>query len=197
MTTDRASGDEPSSIALRPIGVVHSRFVEVVGMPIQAAAAPEEEAVIEVFEPFAEGLADVDGFDYLHIIAWLHRGRREDLRVTPFLDDAEHGVFATRSPARPNRLGLSVVRLLGVDGRRLRIAGNDMVDGTPVLDIKPYVPRFDIRRTERIGWFAKRIDQLEQTRADGRMDAGAGGGSDGDAHGSEGDDEGRAGGDGR
>lgn len=174
-SSNRAPDGSPSSIALRPIGVVHSRFTDVVGMPIQAAAVPEEAAVIEVFEPFAEGLADIDGFDYLHIIAWLHRGSREDLRVTPFLDNAEHGVFATRAPARPNRLGLSVVRLLSVDGRRLRIAGNDMVDGTPVLDIKPYVPRFDIRQTERIGWFAKRIDQVARTRADGRMSAGPGG----------------------
>ena len=140
-------------------------------MPIQGAAAPDEAALLEVFEPFAPGLADIEGFEYLHLIAWLHRGTREALRVTPFLDDAEHGVFATRAPARPNRLGLSVVRLIAVEGRSLRITGNDMVDGTPILDIKPYVPRFDVRQTERIGWFAKRIGQVDATRADDRMGA--------------------------
>ena len=168
---DSANDVAGASIALRPIGIVRSRFSDVVGMPIQAAGAPDEAAVIEVFDDYREGLADIEGFDYLHIIALLHRGTREALRVTPFLDDVARGVFATRAPARPNRLGLSVVKLLGVAGGHLRIAGNDMVDGTPVLDIKPYVPRFDVRETERIGWFAKRIDAVAETRADGRMAA--------------------------
>ena len=161
--------DPGTTVALRPIGVVRSRFTDVVGMPIQAAGAPDEAAVIEVFDAYRDGLADIDGFDYLHIITLLHRGQREALRVTPFLDDVERGVFATRAPARPNRLGLSVVRLVRVEDGRLSILGNDMVDGTPVLDIKPYVPRFDVRETGRIGWFAKRVDAVGQTRADGRM----------------------------
>ena len=167
-------GQGDGAVTLRFIGIVRSRFTEVVGMPIQAAGAPEEAATIEIFEPYRDGLADIEGFDYLHVIAWLHRGTREALRVTPFLDDAEHGVFATRAPARPNRLGLSVVRLVGVDGARLQILGNDMVDGTPVLDIKPYVPRFDVRQTERIGWFASRVDAVADTRADGRMQGSSG-----------------------
>ena len=169
------------AITLRPIGVVRSRFKDVVGMPIQAAGAPGEAAVIEVFDAFRDGLADIEGFDYLHVIARLHLGTREALRVTPFLDDVEHGVFATRAPARPNRLGLSVVRLVSVEDGRLHIRGNDMADGTPVLDIKPYVPRFDVRETERIGWFARRVDAVARTRADGRMGGGEQGAASGDA----------------
>lgn len=159
----------PPTIELKPIAVVRSRFTDVVGMPIQAAAAPEETATIEVLDAYRAGLRDLEGFDYLHIIAWLHRGQREALVVKPFLDDAEHGVFATRAPARPNRLGLSVVRLVAIDGPILTIAGNDMVDGTPVLDIKPYVPRFDVRETGRIGWFEQRLQRLDEVRADDRM----------------------------
>ena len=99
----------------------------------------------------------------------LHRCEKELLEVVPFLDTDSHGVFATRAPARPNRIGLSIVRLQSVDGCTLHFTGNDMLDQTPVLDIKPYVPRFDVRSTERIGWFASRLDQLPQVRADDRM----------------------------
>ena len=89
--------------------------------------------------------------------------------MVPFLDNESHGVFATRAPARPNRLGLSIVRLLSVEDTTLRFSGNDMMDGTPVLDIKPYVPAFDVRQIERVGWFGARLDQLPRIRSDGRM----------------------------
>ncbi|MGE3861870.1 MAG: TrmO family methyltransferase, partial [Burkholderiaceae bacterium] len=98
----------------------------------------------------------------------LHRAQ-EKLEVVPFLDDRSHGVFATRAPARPNRIGLSIVQLQSVQGRVLHFTGNDMLDRTPVLDIKPYVPRFDVRQTDRIGWFAARVDAVTRTRSDDRM----------------------------
>lgn len=157
-------------VVCRPVGVVRSRFTETSGMPIQTAGAPDEVGRLEVFAEFAPGLRDIEGFDYLILVTHLHCCAHERLEVVPFLDDATHGVFATRAPARPNRLGLSIVRLTAVEGTTLHFSGNDMIDGTPVLDIKPYVPRFDVRETERVGWFGARLDQLPRTRSDGRMD---------------------------
>ena len=157
-------------VVCRPVGIVRSRFTETSGMPIQTAGAPDEVGRLEVFAEFAPGLRDIEGFDYLILVTHLHRCAHERLEVVPFLDDATHGVFATRAPARPNRLGLSIVRLTAVEGTTLHFSGNDMIDGTPALDIKPYVPRFDVRETERVGWFGARLDQLPRTRSDGRMD---------------------------
>ena len=127
------------TIAMRPIGVIRSPFRATQGMPIQTVAAAGIEGELEVFEAFAEGLRDIEGFEYLILLTHLHQAV-EKLEVVPFMDTASHGVFATRAPARPNRIGLSIVRLLAVQGRVLRFAGNDMLDGTPVLDIKPYIP---------------------------------------------------------
>jgi len=156
-------------ILCRPIGFVRSAFTETVGMPIQTAGSPDEPGHVEVREEFRAGLRDIEGFEFLILLTHLHRAQ-ERLEVVPFLDDESHGVFATRAPARPNRIGLSIVKLVGVEGSVLHFTGNDMLNGTPVLDIKPYVPRFDVRDTDRIGWFARKIAQLPGTRADGRMD---------------------------
>ncbi len=157
-----------SSIPLRPIGIVHSPFTELVGMPIQTAGAPEALGRLEVFPEFAAGLRDIDGFEYLIVLTHLHLAQ-ERLEVMPFLDQQTHGVFSTRAPNRPNRIGLSIVKLEHREGSMLSFSGNDMVDQTPVLDIKPYVPRFDVRTTERIGWFSHRVDALSTVRSDDRM----------------------------
>jgi tRNA-Thr(GGU) m(6)t(6)A37 methyltransferase TsaA len=138
-------------------------------MPIQTAGAPGACARREILPEFAAGLRDIDGFEFLIFVTHLHRVTAERLEVVPFLDDASHGVFATRAPTRPNRLGLSIVRLLRVEGNTLHFTGNDMVDGTPVLDVKPYVPAFDARETQRIGWFGPRLGQLPSIRSDDRM----------------------------
>ena len=156
------------SIVLQPIGRVHSPFKHAVGMPIQTVAAQQHEGKIEVFAPFAAGLRDVQEFQYLILLTHLHEAA-ERLEVVPFMDTSSHGVFATRAPARPNRIGLSIVELLGMDGCWLHFRGNDMLDGTPVLDIKPYVPQLDVRETERIGWFARGLDQLPGRLSDERM----------------------------
>lgn len=137
-------------------------------MPIQTVAAQQHEGKIEVFPPFAAGLRDVQEFQYLILLTHLHEAT-EKLEVVPFMDTRSHGVFATRAPARPNRIGLSIVELLGTDGCWLHFRGNDMLDGTPVLDIKPYVPQLDARETERIGWFARGLDQLPSRLSDERM----------------------------
>lgn len=156
-------------IVCQAIGVLRTRFTEVEGMPIQTAAAAAETGELEVFPAFEAGLADLAEFEYLILLTHFHRIAQERLQVVPFLDSQPRGVFATRAPARPNRIGLSIVRLDEMRGRMLRISGIDMLDGTPVLDIKPYVPRFDVRETDRVGWFAQRLDQLPHVRADGRM----------------------------
>ncbi|GEQ75412.1 tRNA (N6-threonylcarbamoyladenosine(37)-N6)-methyltransferase TrmO [Comamonas testosteroni] len=156
------------SIVLQPIGRVHSPFKHAVGMPIQTVAAQQHEGKIEIFAPFAAGLRDVQEFQYLILLTHLHEAT-EKLEVVPFMDTSSHGVFATRAPARPNRIGLSIVELLGMDGCWLHFRGNDMLDGTPVLDIKPYVPQLDVRETERIGWFARGLDQLPDRLSDERM----------------------------
>lgn len=158
-----------ATVQCRPIGVVRCRFADPVGMPIQTAGAPEETGRIEILPEFAPGLRDIEGFDYLIVLTHLHRAQ-EKLEVVPFMDDTSHGVFATRAPARPNRIGLSIVRLERREGLVLHFSGNDMLDGTPVLDIKPYVPRLDIRHTERVGWFEKRINDMPSILADDRMD---------------------------
>lgn len=159
----------PSPIAMRPIGVVLSPFTTTAGMPIQTVAAADARARLEVFPEYAAGLRDIEGFEYLILITHLHQAT-EKLEVVPFMDTQSHGVFATRAPARPNRLGLSIVRLLRVQARCLHFEGNDMLDGTPVLDIKPYVPALDMRATERIGWFAQGLSRLATTLSDDRMD---------------------------
>lgn len=122
-----------------------------------------------MFTAYAAGPRDLEGFEYVILLTYMHQATSEPLEVVPFLDSVAHGVFATRSPIRPNRIGLSVVRLIAIQGSTLRFEGTDMLDGTPVLDIKPYVPAFDARQTDRIGWFVSKLDQLLNKRADDRM----------------------------
>ncbi|WP_288252351.1 tRNA (N6-threonylcarbamoyladenosine(37)-N6)-methyltransferase TrmO [uncultured Hydrogenophaga sp.] len=161
--------DEALVVRYQPIGRVRSAYATPEGVPLQTAASPDQPVRVEIDAAYLDGLKDVEGFDHLWLFTHLHLARTEPLEVTPFLDTRTHGVFATRSPARPNRIGLSLVRLVRVDGATLHCLGNDLVDGTPVLDIKPYVPRFDVREAGRIGWFADRLQHLEAARADRRM----------------------------
>jgi tRNA-Thr(GGU) m(6)t(6)A37 methyltransferase TsaA len=157
-------------IVYRPIGFVRSPFKELVGMPLQSVAAGDVVGTIEIEPEFVAGLQDVAGFSHLFVISHLHRGAPGGLVVLPFLDDTPRGVFATRSPRHPNPIGLSIVRLLAVDGATLRVGNLDLVEGTPVLDVKPYVPEFDHVAAERIGWFAERAGDVHHVRADARFD---------------------------
>ena len=136
---------------MRPVGFVRSPYADSSQVPKGRGAKHEAEGVVEVLPEFAAGLTDIEGFSHLFVIWVFHRAAGYELTGPTPTDARPHGVFATRSPRRPNPLGLSVVRLLGRDGRNLRVAGVDMLDGTPVLDIKPYlsgVPPADLRR----GW---------------------------------------------
>jgi tRNA-Thr(GGU) m(6)t(6)A37 methyltransferase TsaA len=138
-------------------------------MPIQSAAAKGVAGWIELEPAFQAGLQDINGFSHLLLVYHLHLAEAASLTVTPFLDDQPHGIFATRSPKRPNPIGLSIVRLIRAEGWTLHIEEVDVVDGTPLLDIKPYVPAFDVRETEQIGWFANYIHRLPHARADDRF----------------------------
>jgi tRNA (adenine37-N6)-methyltransferase len=138
-------------IAVHPIGVVRSPYSETSQVPKGPGAKHDAEGVLEIAAEFEAGLADIEGFSHLYVIWHFHEVEGFDLVATPPTDDKPHGVFATRSPRRPNAIGLTVVRLLSREGRRLRVHGVDMLDGTPILDIKPYlssVPPDELRR----GW---------------------------------------------
>jgi tRNA (adenine37-N6)-methyltransferase len=144
--------------AMRPIGVIHSPFTDASQTPIQASTS-EATGQVEVYPEFSDGLQDVDGFSHLHLLYVFHCSGDYALRVKPFLDDQLRGLFATRHPCRPNPIGLSVVRLIERRGNVLEVEGVDMLDGTPLLDIKPYLPDFDVREQIRSGWYANRSIQ--------------------------------------
>jgi len=140
------------SITLRPIGVIRSAHTKAEETPIQPVYAAGIKGQAEVFPEYAEGLRDLEGFSYLHLIYHFHEAGSARLLVKPFLEDRFHGVFATRAPCRPNPIGLSIVRLVKREGNVLHLEDVDVLDGTPLLDIKPYISRFDYREDVRCGW---------------------------------------------
>jgi len=156
-------------IVYRPIGIIHSPYKTLEDMPIQPAGAKGTEGLIIVRPEFSKGLRDIEGFSHLYILYHFHRVKEIRLEVTPFLDSKSHGVFATRAPVRPNPVGLSVVRLLGRVDNELRIVNVDVLDGTPLLDIKPYVPEFDVFRTDSIGWLEHSSKAAAHHRSDDRF----------------------------
>jgi tRNA-Thr(GGU) m(6)t(6)A37 methyltransferase TsaA len=161
--------DRHLTITHSPVGVIRSPFQDIAGMPIQPNGARGTRGTIEVFPSYAGGLRDIGGFERLILIYALHKCTGHQLVVKPFLDPTPRGIFATRSPRRPNAIGLSVVRLISVDGATLTIEDVDVLDGTPVLDIKPYVPAFDAYPGSRCGWFENIACNAETTRSDDRF----------------------------
>jgi len=140
------------AMKVKPIGIIHSPFTQSAGMPIQPAVAGGAEGRVEVFPEYSPGLKDLEGFERIWLVYWFDRSADYKLLVRPYLDPAERGLFATRAPSRPNPIGISPVRLLGVEGNIIRIGDVDILDGTPLLDIKPYSPRFDVFKGARSGW---------------------------------------------
>ncbi len=155
------------TIRYHPIGRIASPFKGSAGVPRQAIGAPEVNATIEVFDVFSAGLKDLDSFSHIVVVFHLHLVTNPSLVAHPPWDGKKHGVFATRSPYRPNPIGLSIVRLDRIDGNRLHISGVDMIDGTPVLDIKPYVPELNPAGEIRVGWLA-------ETKAEGMINSRSG-----------------------
>jgi tRNA (adenine37-N6)-methyltransferase len=156
-------------VIYKPIGAIHSPFKVPRDVPIQSAAAKNVTGSVEVYPEYMDGLTDLEGFSHLILIYHFHLAHRYSLLVKPFLDEKLHGVFSTRAPSRPNPIGISVVRLTKVEKNLLQIKDVDILDGTPLLDIKPYVPEFDQRKVERIGWLEKNVSNMHSKRDDGRF----------------------------
>ena len=156
-------------IVYQPIGTIASPYTTREGMPIQASGAKGIRGKVTIFPEYGEGLKDLDGFSHIILLYHFHRTMQKELVVTPFLDNEPRGVFATRSPNHPNTIGLSVVRLLAIDSLHLTIEDVDVLDGTPLLDIKPYVPAFDHREPERVGWLEKVQREAGKHQADDRF----------------------------
>jgi tRNA-Thr(GGU) m(6)t(6)A37 methyltransferase TsaA len=156
-------------IEYKPIGIIRSPFKDIKGMPIQPPGAKGVRGKVEIEPEYVGGLKDIEGFSHIILIYHFHLSKGFSLEVKPFMDDKLHGVFATRAPRRPNSIGLSVVRLVGMEGTTLHIEDVDIVDGTPLLDIKPFVPKFDAVKMGRIGWLSKRSGKADKVKADGRF----------------------------
>jgi tRNA-Thr(GGU) m(6)t(6)A37 methyltransferase TsaA len=137
---------------LKPIGIIHSPFSHTDGIPIQPVFAKGCEGTVEVFREFEEALLDLDGFERIWLLYWFDRASGFKLKVKPYMDDRLHGLFSTRAPSRPNPIGLSCVKLLSVEANILRVSELDILDGTPLLDIKPYAGKFDCFEVRRNGW---------------------------------------------
>ncbi len=152
-----------------PIGVIHSPHKDPRGMPIQPPGAEGVRGTVEVFPEYVEGLKDLEGFSHVILLYHFHRSTGYKLTIVPFMDQEERGLFATRAPRRPNPIGISVVKLLGIDGGRLEIENVDILDGTPLLDIKPYVPKFDAPGDVRTGWLERSGRSVKAKRADDRF----------------------------
>ena len=158
-----------SEITYRPVGVIRTPFKEPKGTPIQPTGAKGIQGKIILKPEYTDGLKDLEGFSHLIILYHFHLAQGYSLHVQPYLDIEQHGVFATRIPGRPNPIGLSIVQLMEIKENILSIQDVDIVDGTPLLDIKPYVPAFDMRGSTRIGWLSERVKNVQVTKSDGRL----------------------------
>ena len=155
-------------VTYEPIGAIHSPFKNPSGIPRQAAGAQDIAAKIEIFDEYIDGLTDLDGFSHILVIFHLHLVTEPSLKAHPPWDNKEHGVFATRSPHRPNPIGVSVVRLESINGNILKVSCVDMADGTPVLDIKPYIPKLNPTKDIRIGWLEGKVDGMNKSKSGDR-----------------------------
>jgi len=158
-----------TDIIYKPIGIIHSQFKEQKGTPIQPSAAKGIEGTVEVFPKYEKGLKDIEGFSHIILIYHFHLSKYYSLEVVPFMDNKLHGIFTTRAPSRPNAVGISIVRLIKVEKNILYIKDVDIVDGTPLLDIKPFVLEFDNPKIIKKGWLEKNIKKLPQSKDNGRF----------------------------
>ena len=152
-----------------PIGMIETPFKDLEGMPIQPTGAKGVKGRILIAPAYEKGLADIEGFSHLILLYLFHASKGFDLTVTPFLDNTPRGVFSTRAPRRPNPIGLSIVRLTARKGPVLDIQDIDVLDKTPLLDIKPYVPGFDIKAVTSTGWLEKTQGKAEHLKSDRRF----------------------------
>ena len=156
-------------IKYKPIGIIYSPFKEPKGTPIQPKSARGINGTVNVFPEYTEGLKDLENFSHVILIYNFHLSKKQSLKVKPFMENRVHGIFSTRAPSRPNTIGISVVKLVSIEGNILHVQDVDIVDGTPLLDIKPYVPEFDMSEVDRIGWLEKNVHKLSTSKDDGRF----------------------------
>jgi tRNA-Thr(GGU) m(6)t(6)A37 methyltransferase TsaA len=162
-----------AELILRPIGTIQTPYKTLEGMPIQPAGAEKVNGTVKVEAAYTEALDDLDGFSHIILIYQFHHATGYKLKVKPFLDTQARGLFATRAPRRPNPIGLSVVSLVRREKNILHVQNIDVLDGTPLLDIKPFVPAFDAPAVTKIGWLEGKRDQARAQRSDGRFKEGA------------------------
>jgi tRNA-Thr(GGU) m(6)t(6)A37 methyltransferase TsaA len=156
-------------IEMNPIGIIHTPFKQLEGMPIQPAGAVGVEGTVEVFDKFRAGLKDLDGFSHIILLYIFHRSQGFKLEVVPYMDTQPRGLFATRAPKRPNPIGLSTVQLDRIENGNLHVRNADILDGTPLLDIKPYVPEFDNYARIRAGWLEHVRKTVDDRKSDERF----------------------------
>ena len=156
-------------IIYKPIGVIHTSFNSLGEMPIQPTSDASGPGLVEIFPEFTDALRDLEGFSHIYLLYHFHKVRQSQLVVTPFLDSNPHGIFATRAPARPNPLGLSLVKLIRIDRNQVYVEGVDVLNETPLLDIKPFVPEFESVQDVRIGWLEQVRDKIRSQRSDDRF----------------------------
>jgi tRNA (adenine37-N6)-methyltransferase len=157
------------TICFNPIGIIRTPFKQAVGIPIQPSGAKGVKGTIELKPEFGEGLKDLEGFSHIILIYHFHKSKKHELIVTPFLDSETHGVFATRAPNRPNPVGISIVKLLKIKSNILHIEHVDIIDKTPLIDIKPYVPEFDKPSSVKTGWLEKKKGSVIFKKSDNRF----------------------------
>ena len=157
------------TILFKSIGTIHTPFNRKEGMPIQSSGSKGIKGTIELKKEYVDGLFDLEKFSHIYLIYHFHKSKGFNLQVIPFLDDKPHGVFATRAPRRPNSIGISVVKLISINDNIIEIENVDMLDGTPLLDIKPYIPQFDIHNIEKSGWINNKTGYPNETTADDRF----------------------------
>lgn len=156
-------------INITPIGEILSPYTELSGMPIQPKGASETVGQVILKADYSEGLTDLDGFSHIYLIYLFHRVKNARLTVVPFMDTVERGVFSTRSPLRPNHIGISIVELLTVRDNTLEIKGVDILNKTPLIDIKPYIHNFDSVSHSKSGWMTKSEVEVNDARSDNRF----------------------------
>ncbi len=160
---------EEIGITFRSIGIIHTPFRDLSGMPIQPSAAEGVEGKVILDPALQEGLQDLEGFSHIILLYYFHQAGDPKLLVKPYLDDEQRGLFATRAPRRPNGIGFSIVKLLEIQGNILTVANVDILDGTPLLDIKPYIPYFDHPDADRVGWLEKSKGKVGGKLSDDRF----------------------------
>jgi len=156
-------------VVFKPIGIIHTPFPTPVNMPIQNTGGTRIRATIEVFQHFVDGLMDLAGFSHIILLYHLHLVQEFSLIVKPFMEDTPHGIFATRSPVRPNPIGMTTVKLIEINNNILIIENVDIVDGTPLLDIKPYLPVIDQVSEPRFGWLSGKMEHFSRIKSDDRF----------------------------